>query len=122
MAVVGEHFLLGTSDFDKVIEKNALFVDKTLFIKEFMESPAEVALILRPRRFGKSTNLSMLKSFFSHGADPESFKDYAISKETEVVAKHCGKYPSCLFGLERLQREDLGGSIWRSMVVYSSDG
>jgi hypothetical protein len=55
--------LLGASDFDKIMEKNHLFIDKTMFIKEFMEGGSEVNCILRPRRFGKSTNLSMRKLF-----------------------------------------------------------
>lgn len=110
ISVFNKHFILGTSDFDELIEKNAFFIDKTLFIKEFTESPAKVAVILRPRRFGKSTNLSMLKSFLSLGASPESFKNYAISKETKFVEQHCGKYPVVCLNLK-----DCKGETWEEM-------
>ena len=65
MTDADKYFPVGTSEFDEIIEEEALFVDKTLFIKEFMNNLSKVSIILRPRRFGKSTNLSMLKSFLS---------------------------------------------------------
>jgi len=54
---------LGLNDFKKIIEGNFALVDKTLFIKEFFQSGTEVALVPRPRRFGKTMNLSMLRYF-----------------------------------------------------------
>jgi len=81
--------LLGNSDFDKIISENSFFIDKTLFIKEFMEDGCDVSCILRPRRFGKSLNLSMLKSFLSLNANPSSFERFLIGKET---AFDCGQY------------------------------
>jgi hypothetical protein len=81
--------LLGTSDFDEFIEKDLFFIDKSLFIKEFLEDGAKVTCILRPRRFGKSLNLSILKSFLSMNANPSSFDRYLIGKET---AFDCGQY------------------------------
>ena len=102
--------LLGTSDFDKIIEKDPLFIDKTMFIKEFIEDGADVSCILRPRRFGKSTNLSMLKSFLSLGAQSSSFSRYLISKETTFVAKHCGQYPVIY-----LNFKDCKGETWDQM-------
>ena len=54
MCDVGRKFLVGTSEFDKFIEQESLFVDKTLFIKEFIEGSDEVTVILRPRRLAKA--------------------------------------------------------------------
>eukprot|EP00158_Paraphelidium_tribonemae_P003185 Partr_v1_DN25943_c0_g2_i10_m68541 len=102
--------LLGTSDFDEIIEKDALFIDKSLFIKEFMNDGSKVVAILRPRRFGKSTNLSMLKSFLSMNAQSKSFDRYLIGKETHVVEKHCGKYPVVMLDLK-----DCKGDSWAQM-------
>ena len=102
--------LIGSSDFDKILSKNILVVDKTLFIKEFIENASEVNCILRPRRFGKSTNLSMLKSFFSLGAQPDSFSHYLIGKETDIVKQHCGKYPVVYLNLK-----DCKGDSWQDM-------
>ena len=66
---------LGTSDFNKIIEKNAAYVDKTMFIKEWIEKGKQAGVFLRPRRFGKSTNLSMLNSFFPLVLNQKIFQD-----------------------------------------------
>ena len=55
---------VGTSDFREIIKENHYFVDKSLLIKEFIENAAKVILTPRPRRFGKTLNMSMLKYFF----------------------------------------------------------
>ena len=102
---------LGTSDFDEIIEENAAFIDKTMFIKDWMENPAGVSVCLRPRRFGKSTNLSMLKSFFSFGAESKDFSRFFIGKETEFIKKHCGKYP-----VVYLNMKGIGGDNWEKML------
>ena len=57
---------IGTQDFEKMIQRNCFYVDKTGFIKEWWESEDEVTLITRPRRFGKTLNMSMLECFFSN--------------------------------------------------------
>ena len=103
-------FLLGCSDFDEIIEEDTFFIDKTMFIKEFMQYGSKVTCILRPRRFGKSTNLSMLKSFLSLGSQPESYSRYLIGKETDFVAEHCGQYP-----VINLNLKDCKGATWDEM-------
>ena len=57
---------IGKQDFASVIEDNCFFVDKTSFIKEWWDSKDDVTLITRPRRFGKTLNMSMLNCFFSN--------------------------------------------------------
>ncbi|MBS0627122.1 MAG: AAA family ATPase, partial [Verrucomicrobia bacterium] len=71
---------LGISDYKEIIEKKCSYVDKTLFIHEFLRCGAKVALIPRPRRFGKTTNLSMLYYFFANniGDNTHLFQDYQI--------------------------------------------
>ena len=56
---------IGIQDFERIIEQNCFYVDKTSFIKEWWESKVDVTLITRPRRFGKTLNMSMLECFFS---------------------------------------------------------
>jgi hypothetical protein len=65
--------IIGTQDFDEILEEIAAIIDKTLFIKEFMQDRTLFTVILRPRRFGKSLNLSMLKSFLSLGQESIKF-------------------------------------------------
>ena len=55
----------GIQNFEKLMQKNCFYIDKTYFIKEWWESEDEVTLITRPRRFGKTLNMSMLECFFS---------------------------------------------------------
>lgn len=57
---------LGAQRFDRLIEENKFYVDKTGFIREWWESGADVTLITRPRRFGKTLNMSMVECFFSN--------------------------------------------------------
>ena len=55
---------IGIDDFEKMITKNHYYIDKTLFIKDIFTKPGETKLFTRPRRFGKTLNMSMLKYFF----------------------------------------------------------
>ena len=67
-----KQILTGAESFDKIIGGNHFYVDKTLFIKELLENKGEVTLITRPRRFGKTLNMSMLSHFFDVGKDNRS--------------------------------------------------
>ncbi len=84
---------IGSSDFDEVIDDGLKVIDKTKFIQDFVESDSKVCRILRPRRFGKSLNLNMLKSFLSLGAQAEDFRRFDIGKNQAFLEKHCGQYP-----------------------------
>jgi len=86
---------IGSSDFRSIIRDNGYFVDKTLFIKEFIEHDSYIQIIPRPRRFGKTLNLSMIEYFFDI-QKPESaalFHDFDISKEVEFCQQHQNQYP-----------------------------
>jgi len=83
---------LGTSDFRKLIQKNCYFVDKSLFIQE-VEEGSEVLLFTRPRRFGKTLNLSMLRYFYDNKEDNSAlFNGLKITEEPEIMEKQ-GKHP-----------------------------
>lgn len=86
---------IGIDDFKKLIEKNCLFIDKSLFIKEIIDDTAEVKLITRPRRFGKTLNLSMLRYFFEKTDEDNSylFNDLNIFKQDDMYKKEQGQYP-----------------------------
>ncbi|NFI02970.1 AAA family ATPase [Clostridium botulinum] len=86
---------VGTSDFKEIIEGKYYFVDKSLLIKEFIKNAAKVILIPRPRRFGKTLNMSMLRYFFDIEKREENknlFKGLKIEKEEEIM-KMQGEYP-----------------------------
>ena len=84
---------LGIMDYEKLIKDDYYAVDKTLMIKEFLERKSGVTLITRPRRFGKTLNMSMLANFFDITKDSkELFKDTEIMK-TEY-ADYINQYPT----------------------------
>jgi len=85
---------IGITDFKKLIEGDYYYVDKTLLIKELLEKRHEVTLLPRPRRFGKTINLSMLNYFFSNTEQAEHiFTNTAIAQHPDFMA-HQGKYPA----------------------------
>ena len=69
------------------------YVDKTGFIRDLVDMRGLVNLFTRPRRFGKSLNMDMLKTFFEIGTDPSCFEGLEISRERAVCEEHMGKYP-----------------------------
>jgi hypothetical protein len=104
---------VGLSDFKQVIEKNYYYVDKSLFIKELMDEGAVAMLIPRPRRFGKTLNLSMLRYFFEKTAEDTSrlFRHLKIWQAGEEYTNHQGKYPVIFLTFKDLKERD-----WKSAL------
>ncbi len=84
---------VGIENFKEFFREDFYFVDKTMFIAELLRNWGKVNLFTRPRRFGKSLNMSMLKAFFETGADSKLFDGLKISQEKELCAKYMGKFP-----------------------------
>ena len=84
---------VGVENFGEIRTMGLYYVDKTLFIKTLLENWGKVKLFTRPRRFGKTLNISMLKHFFEIGCDLTLFDGLEISKEKELCEKYMGKYP-----------------------------
>lgn len=84
---------IGIENFEKIRRNGFYYVDKTGLIKDLLENYSEVNLFTRPRRFGKSLNMNMLKYFFEYGCDPRLFDGLAISREPQLCKEHMGKYP-----------------------------
>ena len=105
---------IGLSDFKKLIEENYYYFDKTNFIDEIIKDGSEVKLFTRPRRFGKTLNMSMLKYFFDIKEAEENrklFKDLYIEKMENF--KEQGQYPVVFLSLK-----DLKADNWESMANY----
>ncbi|NUU99550.1 hypothetical protein XO12_05405 [Marinitoga sp. 1154] len=84
---------IGDSDFKTVIEDNAYYIDKSMLIKEIITG-GRVILITRPRRFGKTLNMSMLEYFFKNDEDNKHlFENLKIYEEKEIIEKYLNKYP-----------------------------
>ena len=84
---------MGIEDFKEMRVQGFYYIDKTGLIKELLEHFGKVNLFTRPRRFGKTLNMSMLKYFFEIGSDSALFADLEIAKEKELCAKYMGKFP-----------------------------
>ena len=100
---------VGYEDFSEIITDNFYYVDKTKLIEQIFENKTKVSLFTRPRRFGKSLNMSMLKYFFNIGTDKSLFDGLYISNNKELIDKYMGKYPVIsitLKGVEALNFDD----------------
>jgi len=86
---------IGYSDFKSIVGDNGYFVDKTMLIKDFYENSSYILLMPRPKRFGKTLNLSMIEHFFSIEKKESVglFTDFEIAKEKEFCSTHQNKYP-----------------------------
>ena len=97
---------IGTKSFSRLIEGNYYFVDKTLMIQEFLERGTDVTLITRPRRFGKTINMSMLSEFFDITKDSkEIFKDTLIMKTP--YASEINQYPTIFISFADAKRDKM---------------
>lgn len=84
---------IGIDDFKKIREQDFYYIDKTGLIKELLNNWGEVNLFTRPRRFGKSINMSMLKAFLKYGCETSLFTGLEIAGEKELCEKYMGKFP-----------------------------
>ncbi|HHD80806.1 MAG TPA: AAA family ATPase, partial [Campylobacterales bacterium] len=102
---------IGISDFKQVIEEDNYFIDKSMLIHELINSNAQVTLLPRPRRFGKTLNLSMLRYFFNNREDnTHLFKDLAISK-TLQFNEYVGKYPIIFLSFKDIKSTNIDDTI-----------
>ena len=93
---------IGIEDFEKLRQYDFYYVDKTGLMKELLQNWGEVNLFTRPRRFGKSLNMSMLKYFFEIGSDPALFEGLEISKEKQLCEEYMGKFPVISISLKAI--------------------
>ncbi|MBQ9589447.1 MAG: AAA family ATPase [Butyrivibrio sp.] len=103
---------VGISDYVRA-QSDYYYVDKTMMIKEFLDNKPLVSLFTRPRRFGKTLNMDMLRVFFEMSQEDTSvyFKDKAIWKCGEVYTKHQGKYPVIF-----LTFKDVKFDTWKATI------
>ena len=114
---------VGIDSFEKLRREDFYYIDKTGLIRDLLNNWGEVNLFTRPRRFGKTLNMSMLKSFFEIGADKTLFDGLAISKETALCEEYQGKFPVVfvsLKGVDGLTFEDAYEMLRRIVVEEAS--
>ena len=112
---------IGLDGFEKIRTNDFYYVDKTLFIKEILQSWGEVNLFTRPRRFGKTLNMSMLKSFFEIGSDPSVFDGLRIMQEKELCEKYMGKFPVISISLKSVDGLDFQTALTALKTVIGDE-
>ncbi len=103
---------IGIENFEEFSVEDFYYVDKTLFIKELLQNWGKVNLFTRPRRFGKSLNMSMLKCFFEIGRDTALFEGLKIAQEKELCEKYLGKFPVISISLK-----SVGGLTYKAALA-----
>ena len=91
---------IGIENFEEFSTENFYYVDKTAFIAELLQNWGKVNLFTRPRRFGKTLNMSMLKYFFEIGADKALFDGLKITQEKELCEQYQGQFPVIFLSLK----------------------
>ena len=105
---------VGIESFEEIRSEGFYYIDKTGLIRDLLNNWGKVNLFTRPRRFGKTLNMSMLKSFFEIGADKTLFDGLLISQETALCEEYMGKFPVMfvsLKGVDGLTFEDAYGML-----------
>ena len=93
MSDVRKKLPVGIENFEEIFKESFYYIDKTDMIKDLLNNWGKVNLFTRPRRFGKSLNMSMLKNFFEIGSDPSLFEDLKIAEETALCQEYMGRFP-----------------------------
>jgi hypothetical protein len=133
MESMKKQILIGEESFEKIIEGDFFYIDKTLFIKELLENRGTVTLVTRPRRFGKTLNMSMLKCFFDINMDNKAlFDGLKIMEHKYIVEKRLNKYPVVFLTLKNVEEDTykdaieniselVSGIFRKNRYLYESD-
>ena len=125
---------IGIEDFKEIIDKEYCFIDKTLIIKDILDSGSKVTLFTRPRRFGKTLNMSMLRRYFEKTEEDSSylFDSLKILGAGEKCREYMGQYPVISISLKSMKKPDyneafvefknlIAGEVWRHKELLDSD-
>ncbi|MBQ9549841.1 MAG: AAA family ATPase, partial [Lachnospiraceae bacterium] len=123
---------IGVEFFEEFKRNDYYYVDKTLFIKELIDKKGKVNLFTRPRRFGKTLTLDMLRCFFEEGSDPGLFSGLKIMEAGEKYTFEMCKYPVIFLTLKSAKtgdeksafkslRDEIAGEFRRHDFVLESD-
>ena len=122
---------IGIENFEQIIKDDFYYVDKTGLISELLRNWGMVNLFTRPRRFGKSLNMSMLEHFFSVEGDKSIFDGLKISKDKKLCEEYMGKFPVISLTLKNVEglnfesarkslKNTLGMEAWRLSALAES--
>ena len=112
---------VGIDGFEKIRRNGFYYIDKTKLIEQLFFNWGEVNLFTRPRRFGKTLNMSMLKCFFEIGMDPSLFDGLYITENKELCEQHQGQYPVIFLSLKNVEGNDFESAKYQMMELISKE-
>ena len=112
---------IGIENFEEIQSAGFYYIDKSYLIKELLENWAKVTLFTRPRRFGKSLNMSMLKKFFDINGNKEIFKHLKIAQETRLCEEYMGKYPVISVSLKGINAQTYEKAIEMTVQLIKGE-
>ena len=112
---------VGIEGFQELRTEDFYYVDKTGLIRELLNNWGKVNLFTRPRRFGKSLNMDMLKSFFEYGADRELFDGLEIAGERELCERYLGRFPVISITLKGAAARSYGEALAMLRSIIGSE-
>ena len=112
---------VGIENFEEIRRDDFYYVDKTKLIEQLLNQWGKANLFTRPRRFGKSLNMSMLRSFFEIGADPELFRGLYISQKSALCEKYMGQFPVISISLKGVNASDFSGACSSLIKIMNAE-
>lgn len=112
---------VGIDSFDKIRKNGFYYIDKSGLIEQLVQLGGEVTLFTRPRRFGKTLNMSMLRSFFETGTDASLFDGLYISGNKEICDEYMGKYPVIFLSLKDVDGLKYENAKYRIMELIGRE-
>ena len=112
---------IGIENFEDIRRENFYYIDKTGLLRDFLNNWGMVNLFTRPRRFGKSLNMSMLKSFFELGSDAGLFEGLDIAEETELCREYQGQFPVVSVSLKDVEADDFISARSRMCSIIGNE-
>ncbi len=112
---------VGMDGFEKIRRNGFYYIDKTKLIEQLFLNWGEVNLFTRPRRFGKTLNMSMLKSFFEIGTDPSLFEGLYISGNQAICEQHMGQYPVIFLSLKNVEGSNFERAKYQMMELIAKE-
>lgn len=112
---------VGIENFEEIIREKYFYVDKTKLIEQILNDGAKVSLFTRPRRFGKSLNMSMLRYFFDIDTDNGLFEGLYISNDRKLCDKYMGKFPVVSISLKGVNAENYEGAKHQIIKIINRE-
>ena len=112
---------VGIESFEEIRRNQYYYVDKTKLIEQLFDNLGKVSLFTRPRRFGKTLNMSMLKCFFGIGTDPTLFDGFYVSENHALCEQHMGQYPVIFLSLKNVEGLNFESAKYQMMELISKE-